>query len=406
MKSLICINPSPLRSRYGFDVDFPLLAGCLSLLVLGVVMIASASSDVADAQTGNTFYYLNRHLIYLALGLAAAIFALVVPMSIWEKYSGYLLGFAVLLLVAVLVPGIGRNVNGASRWIGVSFFNIQPSELGKLFVVFYLAGYLVRRKDQVRDTWAGFFKPFIIILPIAWLFLMEPDFGATVVMMGAALAMLFLGGVSMGRFLLMVALTLVAVAFLVLTQEYRMQRLMNFSDPFADQFGSGYQLSQALIAFGRGDLWGVGLGNSIQKQFFLPESHTDFIFAVLGEELGLYGTVLTVALFCFVGIRALVIGLKAELAQQYFSAYVAYGISILWLAQVIINIGVNTGLLPTKGLTLPFLSYGGSSLIVCCACLGILLRIDWERRYPVLEEEYVFTDEDFPDESLEVKHGQ
>ena len=406
MKSLIRINPSPLRSRHGFDVDFPLFAGCLLLLVLGVVMIASSSSDVADAQTGNTFYYLNRHIIYLFLGLCSVGLTLVIPMSVWQKYSGYLLGFGVLLLVAVLVPGIGRNVNGASRWIGFSFFNIQPSELGKLFVVFYLAGYLVRRKEQVRDTWSGFFKPFVIILPIACLFLMEPDFGATVVMMGAALAMLFLGGVSMGRFLLMVALSIGAVAFLVLTQEYRMQRLMNFSDPFADQFGSGYQLSQALIAFGRGDWLGVGLGNSIQKQFFLPESHTDFIFAVLAEELGFVGALLTVALFCFVGIRALLIGLKSEKAQQYFSAYVAYGIAILWLAQVVINIGVNIGLLPTKGLTLPFLSYGGSSLIICCVGLGILLRIDWERRYPAPVSDYIFTDEDFPDESLEVKHGQ
>ncbi len=404
--SIICLNPSPIYSRRGFDVDFPLLAGCLLLLGLGAVMIASASSEVASAQTGNTFYNLTRHLVYLTIGILATASVLVVPIKVWQKYSAYLLCVAVVLLVAVLIPGIGRNVNGASRWIGVGLFNIQPSELGKLFAVIYLAGYLVRRKEQVRDTWSGFFKPFVVLLPVAWLFLLEPDFGATVVMMGAALAMLFLGGVSMGRFLLMVLMSIGAVVFLILTQEYRMHRLMNFTDPFADQFGSGYQLTQSLIAFGRGDFLGLGLGNSIQKQFYLPEAHTDFVFAVLAEELGLVGSLCTVALFVFVGVRALIIGLWAEREKQYFSAYVAYGIAMLWLGQFIINVGVNVGLLPTKGLTLPFLSYGGSSLVICCICLGILLRIDWERRYPEPELSYVFTDKDFPEESLEVKHGR
>lgn len=404
--SIICLNPSPIYSRRGFDVDFSLLAGCLLLLGLGAVMIASASSEVASAQTGNTFYNLTRHLVYLTIGILATASVLVVPIKVWQKYSAYLLCVAVVLLVAVLIPGIGRNVNGASRWIGVGLFNIQPSELGKLFAVIYLAGYLVRRKEQVRDTWSGFFKPFVVLLPVAWLFLLEPDFGATVVMMGAALAMLFLGGVSMGRFLLMVLMSIGAVVFLILTQEYRMHRLMNFTDPFADQFGSGYQLTQSLIAFGRGDFLGLGLGNSIQKQFYLPEAHTDFVFAVLAEELGLVGSLCTVALFVFVGVRALIIGLWAEREKQYFSAYVAYGIAMLWLGQFIINVGVNVGLLPTKGLTLPFLSYGGSSLVICCICLGILLRIDWERRYPEPELSYVFTDKDFPEESLEVKHGR
>lgn len=403
-QSIFRLNPSPLYSRRGFDVDFPLLAGCLLLLGLGVVMIASASSEVASAQTGNTFYNLTRHLIYLAIGLAAAGVTLAIPVKVWQRYNVHLLLIAVVLLVAVLIPGIGRNVNGANRWIGMSFFNIQPSELGKLFAIIYLAGYLVRRKEQVRDTWSGFFKPFVVLLPVAWLLLLEPDFGATVVMMGAALAMLFLGGVSMGRFLLMVLLSIMAVVFLIFTQEYRMHRLMNFTNPWADQFGSGYQLSQALIAFGRGDWIGLGLGNSIQKQFYLPEAHTDFVFAVLGEELGFVGSFCTVLLFVFVGVRALIIGLWAEKAKQYFSAYVAYGIAMLWLSQFIINVGVNIGLLPTKGLTLPFLSYGGSSLVICCVCLGILLRIDWERRYPEPELNYVFTADDFPEETLEAKH--
>lgn len=405
-QKIICFNPSPLFSKRGLDVDFPLLAGCFLLLGLGIVMIASASSEVASVQTGNTFYNFTRHLVYLAIGLIGTATVLLVPMAVWQRYSGHLLFIAVVLLVAVLIPGIGRNVNGANRWIGFGLFNIQPSELGKVFAVIYLAGYLVRRREEVRASWAGFFKPFVVLLPIAWLFLLEPDFGATVVMMGAVLAMLFLGGVDMWRFLLMVLLSIGAVMFLVLTQEYRMHRLMNFTDPFADQFGSGYQLSQALIAFGRGDWFGLGLGNSIQKQFYLPEAHTDFVFAVLAEELGLVGSLCTVALFVFVGVRALYLGLWAERAKQYFSAYVAYGIAMLWIGQFIINVGVNVGLLPTKGLTLPFLSYGGSSLVVCCMCMGILLRIDWERRHINREQLYVFTAKDFPDEEQEASYGQ
>ena len=243
---------------------------------------------------------------------------------------------------------------------------------------------------------------------LAVLLLLEPDFGATVVMLGAAGAMLFLGGVGLLRFLLLVIAAVVAVVILVQAQPYRMARLTNFADPWADQFGAGYQLSQALIAFGRGEWLGVGLGNSIQKQFYLPEAHTDFVFSVLAEELGMVGALLTVALFVFVGVRALYIGLWAEKAKQFYSAYVAYGLAFLWIGQILINIGVNTGLLPTKGLTLPFLSYGGSSLVVCAACLGVLLRIEWERRSLLGSEEVEFSEDDFFDESAvrELRHGR
>ncbi|TWH77525.1 cell division protein FtsW [Azomonas agilis] len=369
---------SPLRS--GVDVDFPLLAGCLGLLGLGLVMITSASSEVATATTGNTLYYMIRHLIYISLGLIAATLTLLIPMASWDRLSGKLLLAAFVLLVLVLVPGIGREVNGSMRWIGFGFFNIQPSELAKLFVVIYLAGYLERRQEEVREQWWGFFKPFVILLPMAFLLLMEPDFGATVIMMGAAVAMLFLGGVGLFRFGLMAILAIFAVYVLAQTQEYRMQRLITFTDPWADQYGSGYQLTQALIAFGRGDWLGVGLGNSVQKQFYLPEAHTDFVFSVLAEELGMVGALATVALFAFVGLRALYLGLLAERAGLFFGAYVSWGLAFLWIGQFLVNIGVNTGLLPTKGLTLPFLSYGGSSLVVTCASMAILLRIDWERR--------------------------
>ncbi len=229
-------------------------------------------------------YYMIRHLIYLAIGLVAGGAALFVPLSVWQRFDWMLLIAAFVLLVAVLVPGIGREVNGSSRWIGFGAFNVQPSELAKLFVVVYLAGYLVRRQEEVRESFWGFLKPFFVLLPMAGLLMLEPDFGATVVMMGAAVAMLFLGGVGLIRFSLLVALGVGAVYVLVQTQEYRLQRLIAFTDPWADQYGAGYQLTQALIAFGRGEWFGVGLGNSVQKQFYLPEAHTDFVFSVLAEN--------------------------------------------------------------------------------------------------------------------------
>ena len=398
MFSFLRPYPSPLISRNGIDLDFPLLAGCLALLGLGLVMVTSASSEVAAAQSGNPLYFSVRHLIYLAIGFVACGVTMLTPMETWQRHSWKLLGVAFLLLVAVITPGVGREVNGSMRWIGFGLFNIQPSEIAKVFVVVFMAGYLVRRQHEVRESWIGFFKPFAVLLPFAGLLLREPDFGATVGMMGAAAAMLFLGGVGLFRFGLMVALAVGAVALLIWTQPYRMARLTNFSDPWADQFGAGYQLSQALIAFGRGGWTGMGLGNSIQKQFYLPEAHTDFVFAVLAEELGIVGALATVGLFVFVGLRALYIGIWAEQAKQYFSAYVAYGLAFLWIGQFLINVGVNVGLLPTKGLTLPFLSYGGSSLVICCGCLGMLLRIEWERRTAVGSEEYEFTEEDFADE--------
>ena len=395
--------PSPLVTGRGIDLDFPLLAGCLALLGLGLVMITSASSEVAALQSGNTLYHMIRHLFYIVLGLGACIMTMMVPIATWQRMGFMLLIGAFGLLVAVLIPGIGREVNGSMRWIGFSFFNVQPSEIAKVFVVIYLAGYLVRQQKEVRESWMGFFKPFIVLLPMAGLLLMEPDFGATVVMMGAAAAMLFLGGVGLFRFALMVALAVGAVFVLVQAQPYRMARLITFTDPWSDQFGSGYQLTQALIAFGRGEWFGVGLGNSVQKQFYLPEAHTDFVFSVLAEELGVVGSLVTIALFVFVTVRALYIGLWAEKAKQFFAAYMAFGLAFLWIGQFLINIGVNVGLLPTKGLTLPFLSYGGSSLVICCVCMGLLLRIEWESRTHLGSEETDFKESDFAEEPT---HGR
>ncbi|MBB1517812.1 putative lipid II flippase FtsW [Aquipseudomonas guryensis] len=400
--------PSPLRTRRGMDLDFPLLAGCLALLGLGLVMITSASSEVAAALSGNPLYHMVRHLIYLAIGLCAGFMTLLIPMAMWQRFSGSLLLIAFVLLILVLLPGIGREVNGAKRWIGFGLFNLQPSELAKLFTVMFIAAYLVRRQEEVREKLTGFLKPMLVLGPMAALLLAEPDFGATVVLVGAAIAMLFLGGINLLRFIPLAGAVLALGAVVMTSQSYRLQRLTNFVDPWADQYGAGYQLSQALIAFGRGEWFGVGLGNSIQKQFYLPEAHTDFVFAVLAEELGMIGALLTVALFVFVSVRALYIGLWAEKAKQFFAAYVAYGLAFLWIGQVLINIGVNVGLLPTKGLTLPFLSYGGSSLVICCVSLALLLRIEWERRTSLGSEEFEFSEADFFDgqSAEEVRHGR
>ncbi len=376
--------PSPWRHNNQVDIDFPLLTACLLLMGIGLVMIASASSAVADTNTGNTFHYFTRHMVYIVIALIAGGVTLLVPMSAWQRYSGWLLVLGFVVLILVLIPGIGREVNGSRRWIGVGAFNIQPSELAKLFMVIFIAGFLVRRKEEVKQRLRGLLKPLFLAALMALLFYFEPDFGAVVVMLGSVVVMLYLGGVRLLLSLPLLCILLAVLGYVVRFESYRMARLASFTNPWEDQYGAGYQLTQALIAFGRGEWIGLGLGNSIQKQFFLPEAHTDFVFSVLAEELGMLGALTTLGLFVFVSIRALFIGVWAEQAKQYYSAYVAYGLALLWIGQVVINLGVNVGLLPTKGLTLPFISYGGSSLVVCCISLAILLRIEWERRTQLL----------------------
>jgi len=376
---------APLTGERRFDMDIPLLVGGIALLSLGLVMVSSASMEVAAGQLGSPLYYMKRQLVYVFIGVLALLGTLAVPLKFWEQSRFLLLVLAFVLLIAVLIPGVGREVNGSWRWIAVGPINVQPSELAKLFSVVFLAGYLVHRQDEVKEGWLGFIKPFLVLGPMAFLLILEPDFGATVVLMGAAVGMMFLGGVGLLRFTLLFGSLAGMAALLVWSEPYRLQRLTGFLNPWNDPYGTGYQLTQALIAFGRGEWFGVGLGNSIQKQFYLPEAHTDFVFSVLAEELGMVGALAAFALLVFIAGRALYIGLWAERAGRLFSAYLAYGLAIMWCGQVLINVGVNIGLLPTKGLTLPFLSYGGSSLVVCCISLGLLLRIDWERRQALRE---------------------
>ena len=358
--------------------DFPLWVAFAILFVVGLVMVGSSSTAIADRQFGAPFHYLWRQMMYAGAALLLSYVVLHIPLQWWARMGGPLLLLSLALLVVVLIPGIGREVNGSTRWIPLGIANFQPSELMKLVMVVYLAGYLVRRSEEVRNAVSGFVKPMVVLVVTCLLLLMEPDFGAAAVLMATAMGMLFLGGVRIWQFSLLIALVLLALAALAVMSPYRIERITAFLDPWADPFASGFQLTQALIAFGRGEWFGVGLGSSIQKLFYLPEAHTDFLFAVIAEELGLVFSLFIIALFAFIVARAFVIGRRAERAGMVFAAYLAYGYGIWVGIQSFINIGVNMGILPTKGLTLPFMSYGGSSLIMSCLVIALLQRVACE----------------------------
>lgn len=358
-----------------------LLLSALSLVAIGFLMIASASMEVAGMRYDSPFYFTVRHFIYILLGVIAAGAAFFAPSRFWQRTSPAWLALAVLLLVLVLIPGVGREVNGSSRWIPLGPINLQASELAKLFMIFYLSGYLVRRLDEVRTRWSGFIKPCAVVAVFIVLLLAEPDFGATVVVIGTMMGMIFLSGMRLSQFSVVIAVTVAAVAAVAISQPYRVQRLVTFLDPWADPFGSGYQLAQAQIAFGRGEWFGLGLGNSVQKLFYLPEAHTDFIFSVMAEELGVIGAIAVVLLFAILVARIFYLGHRSESMGRYFQAYCCFGIGFVFAGQALINIGVNVGLLPTKGLTLPLVSYGGSSLIVSLVMIAILCRIQLENYF-------------------------
>ncbi len=373
-------RPGQRRRERAPALDYPLLICAIGLLAFGFVMVSSASMSIAEKCCNDPFYYVIRHAIALALGLALGLLAYRVPLERWERSGTWLFLLSILVLVLVLVPGIGRTVNGATRWIPLGPMNLQPSEFLKLFAVIYVAGYLVRHADAVANRISGFIRPMILIGVAAALTLMQPDFGTTAVMLVTVMGLLFLGGVSLLPFAVLFGVVGVGLVALVFLSPYRMARVISFLDPWQDPFNSGYQLSQALIAFGRGEWLGVGLGNGIQKQFFLPEAHTDFLASVIGEEFGLVGILSLIAAFVFLSWRAFTIGVRAHALEQPFAGYVAQGIG-LWLGlQAFVNLGVNVGMLPTKGLTLPFMSYGSNSLMVGCMAIAILLRIDLHMR--------------------------
>ena len=364
----------PLLPR-GYD---PWLVGvALALLSLGAVMVASASLG-SEAQGGDALHFFKRHLLYMGLSLTLALAVMRVPLTWWYRHSAALLVVALVLLLAVLIPGIGREVNGSRRWIPLGPFTLQVGEFAKLAMVVFTAAYLQRRQLQLREQWQDFAKPLGILGLIAVLLLLQPDLGSAVVIAATVVVMLFLAGVRLWQFSLLVVAALGALAVLVMFSPYRAQRLVTYLDPWADQFNTGYQLVQSLIAFGRGGWFGVGLGNSVQKAFYLPEAHTDFIFAILAEELGWLGVVGVVALFCVLVERCFACARSAIQRQDWFAAFVAFGIGVQLAGQTFINIGVTAGLLPTKGLTLPLVSYGGSSLMVSCAMVALVLRLGAE----------------------------
>jgi cell division protein FtsW len=365
------------------EYDRSLAWAALLLMAIGMVMVYSASIATAEASryTGaNPAYYLVRHAVFLGAALGAAIAVFLLPVRFWQKCSPLAFLACLALLVLVLVPGLGREVNGARRWLDLGAVTVQPSELVKLAAVLYAADYTVRKHAVLKSFRRGLLPMLGVMMFVSWLLLREPDFGALVVIAVTTFGILFLGGMNGRHFAALVAMLALGFALLVLTSEYRMQRIFGFMDPWTDPFGRGYQLSHALIAFGRGEWLGVGLGASVEKLFYLPEAHTDFLLAVIAEELGFAGVAAVIALFVWVVMRAFAIGRQAALRERHFASLVAQGIGV-WIGfQALINMGVNMGLLPTKGLTLPLMSFGGTGLLANSVALALLLRIDWESR--------------------------
>jgi cell division protein FtsW len=372
------IMPFPAHLKTSIKIDPVMLLIVATLLLGGFVILASASITVSDNVAGRPFFYVERQLLAALLGGAAAFACLMLPMRVWQALSPVMLLVSLALLCLVLVPGIGVEVNGATRWMRIGFMNLQASEPARLCLLIFLAGYAVRQQKNLRERFVGFLRPMLVLIAVCGLLLAQPDFGAAIVLLATALIVLFVAGARIRDFLLFFSAALAAMTMLALTSPYRMKRLTAFLDPWADPFDSGFQLTQSLIAIGRGEWFGVGLGGSVQKLFYLPEAHTDFVFAVFAEEFGLLGSLLLVGLFLALFWRIFKLARRAADAECYFEAYLAIGIGA-WLGlQAFINVGVNMGLLPTKGLTLPLISYGRSSLIVTMAAIGLLMRIHHE----------------------------
>lgn len=357
----------------------------LGLMLTGLVMVTSASFPISARLTEQPFHFMFRHAIFLVLALIVSSVILQIPMKRWFQYSMYLLGLSFFLLVVVLA--VGKSVNGASRWIPLGLFNLQPAEVAKLSLFIFMAGYLVRKQDEVRKTFfGGFGKPIMVFGAFAVLLLGQPDLGTVVVMLVTLFGMLFIAGAKLSQFIALMVAGIAAVVGLIVIEPYRVRRVTSFWEPWNDPFGSGYQLTQSLMAFGRGDWMGQGLGNSVQKLEYLPEAHTDFVFAVLAEELGFVGVTLVLILIFSLVLKAILIGKKAFESDQLFSGYLAFGIGIWFAFQTLVNVGAASGIVPTKGLTLPLISYGGSSLIVMSVAVSMLLRIDHECRMQQKEQ--------------------
>lgn len=363
-------------------LDEALMWAITLLLSISLVMVYSASIAYAeaDAATNNPYFYLFRHMIFMTIGLAGAAITFQVPTSIWQKYAGKFFLFAGFLLVLVLIPGIGKVVNGSRRWINLGVLNLQPSEVMKLAAVIYAADYTVRKAAKLHSVREGFLPILVAIVAVAMLLLLEPDFGALMVVMSITMGIVFLGGINLRIFAGLALMAVCAVVVLIITSPYRLKRVLGFLDPWDDPYGKGYQLSHSLIAIGRGEWLGVGLGGSVEKLFYLPEAHTDFIMAVISEEFGFVGICVVLGLYAWIVRRAFHIGTESKQLERYYQSLVAQGIGIWLGVQTFFNVGVNMGLLPTKGLTLPLMSFGGSAMLCNLASLAVLLRVDYENR--------------------------
>ncbi|GAA5317774.1 MAG: putative lipid II flippase FtsW [Candidatus Pelagadaptatus aseana] len=376
------IPPVPMMGQQAWfeAIDWTLVTLVLALMSIGLVAVTSASVSHAGTVYGDTWFFTKRYLLYLSMGLLAGLVVAAIPVSFWERYGGLLLIVTLGLLLLVLIPGLGKEVNGSRRWLRLGVMNLQASEVAKFCMIVFFASLLSRRQQEITASWKGLVKPLMVLSVVILLLLLEPDFGSSVVLAGTVMAMLFMAGVKLVKFVTLVLLALAGLALMAVLSPYRMQRLITFLDPWADQFNSGYQLTQSLIAFGRGEWFGLGLGNSVQKLFYLPEAHTDFIVAIIAEETGLIGVLCLLLIFAALVGRVLGIARNAFASDRLFSGLVAFAVVVMFAGQAFINVGVASGLLPTKGLTMPFISYGGSSLLVSCTLMALVLRLDWEMK--------------------------
>lgn len=359
-------------------LDKELILISIALISFGLIMVASSSVDFAALRYDDPWYLVKRQAVFLGMGLVGGLIIACVPTHVWQKYSGLLLCLALFFLIAVLIPGVGKVVNGSRRWLSLGAMSMQASELAKFCLLVFFSSYLARRREDVRGSWTSFFVMVTVIGLVVALLLLEPDFGSSVVICLTLGTMMFVAGVPILRFILLASCAVGGLAMMAVLSPYRWERLVAFMDPWSRQFDSGYQLVQSLIAFGRGEWSGLGLGNSIQKLFFLPEAHTDFVFAIIAEEFGLLGALALICGFIFFVKKIIGFSNRASENEQHFSAYLCLGIGSMLAVQAFINMGVASGLLPTKGLTLPFISYGGSSLLVNCALLALVFRVNWE----------------------------
>jgi cell division protein FtsW len=367
-----------LERHPSVSLNWQLVFTVLVLMSVGLIMISSASIDFAVENYNDPWFFVRRHVIYLLIGFGASLVILLIPTSFWQKYGWTLFFVAVFFLVIVLIPGVGRRVNGSQRWLSLGSVTFQVSEMVKFCGIVFFASYLSNSQYFLQTQWKELFKPLLMLVLLMWLLLLQPDFGGSVVLAVTVGGMLFLAGAKLWQCFLLLMSGLIILLGLVWFTPYRLQRLVTFLDPWQDQFDTGYQLTQSLIAFGRGEWFGLGLGNSIQKMLYLPESYTDFIFAIFAEEQGFVGVILLLLLFIYFVFQIVLIAKKAMIRNNTFVALTAFGIAILFGFQIIINVGVASGFFPTKGLTLPFISYGGSSLIINCLLISLLLRLDYD----------------------------